>query len=206
MNIHRNPESIKEMRTRIEDARDAVKSWARTQIQHMMCKEASVQGLTCSPNNKKVKNYKELTTSFKQAESAAHLQKIWEVVYGTFDRNKGWAKDLADKFMREFGWTYTFENKPPKKRVYCVERQISLIKNELTKGLNLAVKSTHGRTVRISRKKEEITEATKFKKRKKSVFQVHFIASGVSTIHIFFHRVIPTLTTFILSATRHTVC
>ena len=200
LNMHRTPESINEMRTRIEKARDMVKSWARKQIQHMMCKEATLQALSCGPNNNRVKNYSDLISSFQQAESAAILQKIWQVVYGTFDRNKGWAKDLADRFMSEFGWKYTFKNKPPKKRVYCVERQISLIKNELTKGLNFAVKSTHGKTLRISRKKEEITKATKFKKRKKAMFQPHFITTRVSTITILSYQLIPTLTIIVLEA------
>ena len=126
------------------------------------------------------------------------MKKIWEVAFGTFDRNKGWAKDLADNFMSQQNWQYDLDNIPPNKRTYCVEQAITKTKVELVKGMNAAVKNTHKNTIGISRDKNDITEETKFKKRKKAVFQDHFITLQVSTILILSDLLIRTLTAIIL--------
>jgi len=176
--------SINEMMETIDNARRSVKSWARMQICQIMFEEATRQHLTYGPTKRKVKSFKDITASFKEDSSDEHLRKIWEVAFGTFDRKPGWAKKLADAFMSLSGWVYTVDNVPSNKRTYCVEQQISLIKVELIKAMNTAVSSTHGKTVRISRFKQEITEQTKFDKRIKSLFQAQYIATTVSTMLI----------------------
>jgi len=175
---------INEMMETIENARRCVKSWARMQICQIMFEEATRQHLTYGPTKRKVKSFKDITASFKEDSSDENLRKIWEVAFGTFDRKPGWAKKLADAFMSLSGWVYTVDNVPSNKRTYCVEQQISLIKVELIKAMNTAVSSTHGKTVRISRFKQEITEQTKFDKRIKSLFQAQYIATTVSAMLI----------------------
>ena len=196
--IHPTPQLINKTIEEIVAARGAVKAWARHQLQQMMFVEATRQGLTHGPRKAKVKSMKDIMAAFREDGSEAQLQQIWEVAFGTFDRNPGWAKKLADEFMSDRGWMYITENLPANKKKYCVEQEISLIKVELVKGLNKAVALTHGKTVRISRFKEEITEETKYEKRKKSVFQVKYIALRVSPILILPYLLIRTLTTVIL--------
>ena len=171
---------------KIERARRSVASWARMQICQIMFEEATKQHLTCGPTRRKVKSFRDITACFKEESSDDHLQKIWEVCFGTFDRQPGWAKRLSDEFMSISGWVYTLDNVPAKKRTYCVEQQISLVKVELIKSMNKSVLLTHGRTVRISRFKQEITQETKFEKRIKSVFRANYIAMRVSPMLISF--------------------
>lgn len=154
------------------------------EIQHLMCEEATRQNLTCGPNQRKVQSFRDVILSYKENKSDDHLKKIWEVAFGWFDTNEGWAKELADRFMKRYKWEYILENIPDKKRTYCVEQQITLIKVELVKYMNRAAKLAHGRQVGISRKGDEITKETKFEKRKKSVFKVQYITSHVSPIMI----------------------
>ena len=182
LGIQPTQEAIDDMIGKIKNARRCVQSWSRTQIQHLMCKEATRQGLTHSSKGKKTKNHKEITASFKEDGSVTNLKKIWEVAFGTFDRNEGWAKDLADNFMSIHGWQYELDNIPARKRTYCVEQQVAKMKSEMVKGMNAAVMNTHKNTIGISRDQKDITAETKFAKRKKAVFQPHFIVSHVSSI------------------------
>ena len=161
-----------------------MQSWARHQIGNMMFEEATRQKLTCSTTKCRVRSASNITACFKEAESDADFQKMWEVTFGTFDRQKGWAKKLANTFMSLKGWEYILDTKPEKTRTGCVERQISKIKVELIKCLNTAAKLTHGKKVGISRSPEQITEGNKFEKRTKAVFKAQYIVSRVSTILI----------------------
>ena len=191
-------QAIDDMISKIFKARYSVQSWSRTQIQQMMYQEAKEQNLTCGRFKRSVQSYKDILESYKEDGSVDHVKKIWEVAFGGFDRNKGWAKDLADTFMSRHGWEYELVNIPPNKRTYCVEQTIAKVKVELIKRLNAAVLKTHKNTIGISRDAKNITKETKFEKRKKAVFQPHFIVSHVSPILIRADLLFCTLTTIIL--------
>ena len=182
LGIPSTTETLKDMMETIDTNRRIVKCWAKMEIQAMMHKEAVAQKLTFGRKNRIVKSYKEITAAFKEDESLDGLKKIWEVTFGYFDKNPGWQKILADNFMTGHGWVYRMEKLPAKKRKYCVEQQIALTKVELVRAMNKAALKTHGKTVGISRNNMEITEKTKFKKRKKAVFQEQYIASTVSAL------------------------
>ena len=192
--------AIDDMMATMLKHRKCLKSWARNQIQHMMCNEATHQQVTlCEGKTEKVvKAYKDITAAFKAAISDADFEKIWQVAFGFFDRKGRWQKELADTFMSTHRWEYILDNVPSKKRTYCVEQQISQIKVDLIKCLNDAAKLTHGRQVRISRFPAQITEKTKYEKRTKAVFRPQYIASHVSTILILSLFVDSALTTNIL--------
>ena len=154
---------------------------------------------TNSRSEKKTyKKHKEITASFKEDGSAANLKKIWEVAFGTFDRKKGWAKELADIFMKKHGWEYDLSNAPARRRTYCIEQQVAKTKSEMIKNMNAAVMKTHKNTIGISRDKKDITDKTKFEKRTKAIFQPRFIVSHVSSILILSDVLLRLLTTFIL--------
>ena len=184
LGIPSTTETMNDMMVTIDTNRRIVKCWAKMEIKAMMHKEAVAQKLTHGPKKRLVKSYKEITAAFKEDPSIAGLKKIWEVTFGFFDKNPGWQKILADDFMTGHGWVYRSDNLPAKKRKYCVEQQIALIKVEMVRAMNKAAIKAHGKSVGISRNKEEITEKTKFEKRKKAVFQVQYIASTVSALLI----------------------
>ena len=182
MGIQPTQQAIDDMISKIYNERRCVQSWARTQIQQMMYQEAKVQNLTSGVHQRRVQSYKDLVESYKEDGSVAHVKKIWQVAFGAFDDKKGWAKTLADTFMSGHGWNYELDNLPTNRRTYCVEQAIAKVKVEIVKRMNAAVMNTHKNTIGISRDQKDITAETKFAKRKKAVFQPHFIVSHVSSI------------------------
>ena len=184
LGIQPTQQAIDDMISKIFNARRCVKSWAGTQIQQMMYQEARVQKLTSGVHKRRVQSYKDLVESYKEDGSVAHVKKIWQVAFGTFDHQKDWAKTLADTFMSRNGWKYELDNIPTNRRTYCVEQAIAKVKVEIVKRMNACVMNTHKNTIGISRDKKDITAETKFAKRKKAVFQPHFIVSHVSSILI----------------------
>ena len=109
---------------------------------------------------------------------------MWHVMFGKFDRMPGWAKKLEETYMKINMWEYIGLKMGSKIKTNCVQQQITQVKVDLVRNLNTAGKSTHNKTVGISRAKEEITESTKYQKRVKGLFRPEYITSHVSTILI----------------------
>ena len=123
-----------------------------------MLEEAARQGLRATAMN-------ELYDAWKSDDSDEMGKKIWEVAYGVFDRQPYWYQDLEEEYMKLMSWEY-----PPRPASLharcksCLASLFSHVKNDHVKNLNRAVSASrggHGRTVRIARSKDELTEENK---------------------------------------------
>ena len=179
---HPTQENVDAMMMTILKHRKQVNSWARHQVQQMMFEEATRRNLKYGESKCRVRSASDITACFKEARSDDDFRNMWEVMFGIFDRAPGWAKKLEETYMSINQWEYVLDKEKKKKRTCCVQQQITQIKVDFVKCLNKAGKSTHNKTVGISRTKDEITDKTKFKKRIKGVFRPEYITSHVSTI------------------------
>ena len=166
----------------LKDEREELKSWASHQIHQMMSDEATRLNLTFGSSNCRVRSARDLTTCFKEAETDDDFHKMWDMMFGKFDLSPGWAKKLEETYMAMKRWEYVVDKEDSKKRTKCIEQQITQVKVDLVRNLNATGKSTHNKTVGISRTKKEITDKTKYTKRIKGVFRPEYITSHVSSI------------------------
>jgi hypothetical protein len=155
----------------IQQDRQDVKSWGTMEIKKRMITTAKSIGI-------EINSFQGLQSAWSDDGSDEMSAKIWYVAYGDFDAETAWECHLEQKYMVDNGWGYHPGSAGTNPKG-CVASQLAHIKNDLVKGINRATKKSHGKTVRISRKKEEITEGTKFQKRKKGqVLQTFVIPRG----------------------------
>ena len=163
----KSEEEIKKWLDKLENARKGARSWCNFQCTKVMLEEAARQGLRATAMG-------DLYDLWKADDSDEMGKKMWEVAYGVFDRQPYWYQDLEEEYMKLMNWEY-----PPRPASLharcksCLSLIFCHVKNDLVKNLNRAVsvsRGGHGRTVRIARFKEDLTDVNRRDRRRKGKF------------------------------------
>ena len=132
-------------------------SWGNQQIEQQIIAHLSELG-----PGRNISNFSQVLQYWKEDGSVEAAGKLWDAVYGAFDRKPGWEVELEKTYMKMKGFTYReLQGKG------CFAKLFSISKNTRIKAINQASKTTHKGQIRLKRKSAEVDPKTKFKKRKK---------------------------------------
>ena len=148
--------------------RASCRSWAKIKIEDIFISEAHVQGLP-------VDSLGDLKRVWRKDGSDATAEKMFQVLYGVFDRDPAWSKRLETEYMEDFA---SVEYSKEGSTVGCFEALITHKKSALVVSVNNATKKSHGRRINISRPKSMINDDNKFDKREKGTFMNRFATTA----------------------------
>ena len=145
--------------------RQDCRSWAALKIEQIFVEEARVQNLD-------VHTMADIKLKWKKDGSDEMANKMFAILYGTFDARPNWARVLEEEYMTDYAkFTYSKEANT----VGCFESLISHKKSAMVVNVNNATRDTHNRRINISRRKDMITDKNRFQKRMKGVFDARYV-------------------------------
>ena len=143
----------------VEKKRSNAASWGKAKLQAMILEAAREWGI-------KAYNWDELKNGFKKDPSSDFAARLWESLYGTFDRRKRWEYDLETEYMDFAGMEYDAREDGTSGKKGCIARLFVNVRKELVKAVNHAGKKNHGGVIRMKRTSEEVKKSGKGKRRK----------------------------------------
>lgn len=126
-------------------------------VESTIVRHALKMGFKC------LSSWKSISNCWKGNKSGSFSPYLFELLYTQFDKQPGWENNLEDNYMELKKYKYKHQDKPMKgsfARVFrwCLNLRIKNIRDLGTKH--------HGNEIRKKRFTDEITEKTKYKKRK----------------------------------------
>ena len=98
-------------------------------------------------------------------------------MYGWFDKNPNWMKQIEADYMTKTNVHYKYENKGQQKtqKLDTISMLISIVKNDCVKLINRRSISTHNMKITITRREGQGNKSEHRKRRKKGEFQESFL-------------------------------
>lgn len=132
-----------------------------------------------------VRSIADIRTSLAQDGSVENFAKFFDVAWGQFEVGMSvpWERQLEERFMKSEGLRYDIEPRFSEKsskhkvRVGCISKVFSVARKRAVKNLQKDAKLTHGRSLRVRRKRGEIdfTLDQLQKRRKPGVFYLWMV-------------------------------
>ena len=99
-----------------------------------------------------VSQFKEVREVIKQNTSIDFMEKLFYVLYGWFDENESWSRDLEKRYMEENCYNYTRDRSSSHtaRDKGCFEPLATAIKSDYVKSYQDIGKKNHGRYLSIS--------------------------------------------------------
>ena len=157
----------------LDNERAICRKWAGEAIAKLMIQTAKELGLK-NKRERPVCVFSDIGESWAADKSRVNQVKLFEIMFGMFDKHRDWSLRLEREFMYAHNVGYSEVPSPRKKG--CYERIISYMKTGKVKNINQAALKTHGLQIRISRFNKDITDKNRFDKRIKG----EFVAASVS--------------------------
>ena len=123
-------------------------------------------------NGRLVSNIADIRKSWQTDASVENQKKIFHVLFGGFDDQSRWQKDMELTYMNERNYEYI--NIPSWTTKKCVERMMTSQKNCIVEKINKSTDNTHGLYLSIVRPGSERLENPN-RRRTKSVFRKEFV-------------------------------
>ena len=153
-------EQIKLLIEEIERHRKDCQNWGYSYVESRLVQNLQNHGVP-------VNNWREAISFFAKDAEGRWLLRYWAACYGVWDKHPGWPEDVADSYLSARSYQYIESREEG--GIGCCARMMSACKNERVKQLNKAARKTHGNEIRLKRKSDEITDATRNAQRKKGL-------------------------------------
>ena len=152
--------------TKLQKEKAHLNTWSGEEIQKRMVCDAKRVGLTHG-NGCPIEKFNDIGKSWTQDGSLANQDKLWEVLFGSYDNDKDWSEVLEKSYMSKFQLVYDVPASSRNKG--CIQQIIASNKAQRVKLVNKCAKRTHKMVMRLSKTKEEISSGRKLKRRKPGV-------------------------------------
>ena len=177
---------ITEKFNEVKRMKERVREYARPRIKEKMLCVARANSMTL--DGQLVQTFSEIKAAWRKGgtPSKEGEKVMFEIMYGWSDKDEGWETRMEAEYMDSNKLFYNrqdLRNAPitagfgtpkagakamdPSSIKGCVAWQLTNVKGDLVKQLQSTAIGTHGFRIVISRQSVEITNASKFKKRKK---------------------------------------
>ena len=154
----------------------SVKGHARIQIKRIMAVSAKHINLLRS-DGESVETFLEVCAVWKEWNGMNNTDipnKMFYIMYGWFDENPNWIKEMETQYMAINGLQYKTEQTT--RRLNTIGMLISIMKNDCVKLINKRSISTHNMKITITRRDGHGTKSDHKKRRKKGKFQDSFLS------------------------------
>jgi len=190
------------MKAKIQGNKDKVKSWARTVLSNKLVVCAQLLKVK-GKDGMLVTDVFGIGESWKHNDSVTNAEKMWNILFGQFDKQHGWETAMESDFMTEYQWQYKElllkEECHDARNKGCIAKLMSLVKGELVKNVNKRSKKGHDKHLIKSSAPVERTSDGKpiyQKSTKKKLFSEKFIAGGAGEEMVIDYNHDETISTF----------
>jgi hypothetical protein len=165
---------VSETRKFVDKLRQELLSRIRMEIKLLMLRVAKKERMVYKKKTR-VAKFDNIGLSWQQDSSIGNCKILFVVLYGWFDINLGWAKNIEDKLMKDMKLEYDEVGGDKRGDIGCIEWLINHCKRELVKLINARSSTSHGMKITITRKRGTINTENRFKKRQKGAFYADFV-------------------------------
>ena len=156
----------------MQDIKQNCRDMAKYDIENMMLQEAFHQKVTFNANKGEkqnhVKTVKQLKNTIIQNNSLKFFEKLFNILYGVFDKEINWSRRLEKQFMDRYCYKYSEKSKSKhgQRDKGCFEILVNDVKTQIVKEFQRHGKtSSHGLflTMKINSKKGKRVQRRKGK-------------------------------------------
>ena len=169
--------TVEETKQYIDKLRQDVLGRIRMEIKLLMLRVAKKEGMMYD-KTARVGKFNKIGLSWQQDRSIGNCKILFVVLYGWFDINLGWAKNIEDSLMQNMNIQYDEVGSGKRGDIGCIEWLVNHCKRELVKLINARSSITHGKNITITRERGTDNAENRFKKRQKGAFYADFVKDG----------------------------
>ena len=166
-------EELDKLGKELDTERAVCRRWATEKVIRQMVVTSKEVGLR-NGKGMIVNKFRDIGESWATDWSSENQERLFQVMFGMYDRDLQWSLRLEQEFMNLHNIAYS--ETPSPRRKGCYERIIASMKTCKVKSINRA--PSHGLMIRISRDPCTINDKNRYHKRPRGVFVPPKVSEG----------------------------